>query len=394
MLTSDTRPSAPFRSPLRNLTSLWGCLFVFLLIAFGASLGLAGAVFVGPSLLGYDRTATALLDEAQRLAATDAELSVQAGNLRATGTQQALGRVATDSALNNLAALVGQTATQSVQNVQATRTADAARDAAQRTQIALDYQATQNQLSRNATQVELDFRQTQAALPAGVALTATPGSFGAQAAPPPTATSLPPTTAPTLTLPPSVIPPPSDTPSPTVQPFAINADFSGGIPASGWQVSAADDWAQNQAARDGAWVLSERSVRVPATFEVTYRPAAALSKSYALLFAVDESGGLALIVDTDSLDIASIGLYAFERAQLDDEPFEPQDLTPVRVRDFQRSVEGQARLTLSVTQTQVFVVLDGVSVLSASLPLERQVGAVGVQFPQDARLSRVVVIEN
>ncbi|MEO1286847.1 MAG: hypothetical protein AAFV93_03700 [Chloroflexota bacterium] len=151
-------------SPLRVIVNQWGCLLALIMLGLGAVVGLLGAIFVGPQLLGFDLTATALGEQEIVLAATKVELDEQAQDAISRATSFALDVQSTQAILNNNADLLVQTATQSAQNISATATANANLNVQRQTQVANDFASTQAALNANATQVELDFRNTQSAL--------------------------------------------------------------------------------------------------------------------------------------------------------------------------------------------------------------------------------------
>ncbi len=120
----DTEPNIKRKntSPLRVIVNQWGCLFGIVMLAIGGAMGLLGAIFVGPQLLGFDMTATALMEREIILASTEVDLNTRAQDADARATNFALDSQATQAFMNNDANLLAQTATQSSQNIIATNT--------------------------------------------------------------------------------------------------------------------------------------------------------------------------------------------------------------------------------------------------------------------------------
>src|SRR5215207_4951694 len=134
MKLNDTQPILVKRknqSPLRVIVNKWGFLLGTLMLGMGVIVGLAAAVFVVPSLLGFDMTSTALAEQAFLLAATDADLNQRDRNAVERETQFALDIQATRLDLLNAENLLDQTATQSISNINATATANSVADSRQ-----------------------------------------------------------------------------------------------------------------------------------------------------------------------------------------------------------------------------------------------------------------------
>lgn len=173
MRFDDTQPKKRKNNDLRRQTVITGlgCGLIAAMLFVGVIAGAGGMYIAMPYLFNTDGTAQAYAQtanalELQRttLAQTrDANLT-EAGRISAAATQQALNALGTQAALDNDAALLQQTATQSARYIAATSTAQSVSNVQQMTQSAMNYQATQAQLQRNATQVELDYRATQNAI--------------------------------------------------------------------------------------------------------------------------------------------------------------------------------------------------------------------------------------
>lgn len=210
-------------------------------VVLGAAVMTALILPSGSDLFNLGGTIDALNAQLTHLPGTQSALNTrQAANdatqnaLRNAATSDALNARATELALNNARDALNLTATQSDAFLRATRTAQAALNARQQTQIALNQAATRAALAGNATQVELDFQATRAALTgdtsdtsdAVATITPTAQSF-TTATSPPTVTH-----SPTLTLTPTGTPTPTLTP--IVEGFSATFAFD-----TQWEVDAA-----------------------------------------------------------------------------------------------------------------------------------------------------------
>ncbi len=394
----ETPPKRKNRSPLRVIVNAWGCLLALLMLAIGATLGLTGAIFFAPQLLGFNATATALADEAILLASTQAEVNFRASEAAAAETLFARDSDATRAALGNEEALLGQTATQSQRLIIATETAIAAENSRQRTRIAIDYQATQAQLQQEATAAEIDFRNAQAALgidSSAAEPTADDPNVEAQSVPESTPAALPPTTTPAPT---GVLLPASDTPSPTPQEVRIETDFGGGWDASQWRSVASAAWAQADtgaiARRDGAWLLSRQALRVPYRAEVVFAPAVVLNGAYDVLLSVGEDEGHVLRLLTEGLAVAEVEFYRFDAEALGEAPLQAQDMVLLQRSVVSLPLTEETTLRVTVDSQQLEARLNGDLLLQTALPDSPQPGTVGVALPLEAALLRVSLDES
>ncbi|MCA9912665.1 MAG: hypothetical protein KC496_04935 [Anaerolineae bacterium] len=390
----ETPPKRKNRSPLRVIVNAWGCLLALIMLALGAALGLTGAIFFAPQILGFDATATALADDAIMLASTQADLDFRAEQAEDEATRFARDSDATRAALGSQEELVGQTATQSRTYLLATQTAIAADNIRQQTQIAIDYQATQVQLQENATAAEIDFRNTQAAL--GVQSNAIEPSAEAQAlavesveeaAPPPTVTPMPT----------GVLIPASDTPTPTPAPLEIETDFSEGWQNGLWLASAAADWQTAeggmQAMQNGAWLRSDAELALPYTAEFVFSPAVVLEAQYDLLLSVDGGEGLLLRLTTEALSLAEVNLYRFDSELLEDGTPLAEDMLLLESATISQSLTEQTVIRVRVDEDGLSAQLNDTAIFTADLLRTPYAGSVGIALPMQANLVRISLAE-
>lgn len=392
MTDYDTQSNPPKRknvSPLRVIVNKWGCLLGGLMLAMGVIVGLAASMFVIPSLLGFDSTSTALADREILLAATDADLNQRDRDALERETQFALDAQATGLDLSNAESLLNQTATQSANNIVATATADAAENARQRTQIALDFVATQAELQRNATQVQLDFQNTQAAL--GV------GEFDSQSvstiAVTPTATPLPPT--PTSTV---MLPPPSDTPAPTAIAIHIETDLTTGIDSLYWLASD-DSWEQNergiQAERNNAVLWSRAATwHENFTLAVDIAPAIVLESTYTLLLNIANEDVIAVRIEVNGLAANRVQIVQSQVGFDADTPFDIGLGMVIAESTVDELLTSETRFAVTIETRAVTVYLNDFEILTADLPDDLALGQVGVVLPQGSILQTISVQEN
>ena len=402
MAQFDTQPTAPKRknrSPLRVIVNTWGCLLSLLMLGLGVVVGLAGAILFAPQLLGFNVTATALAEREIVLAATDADLNQRDREANQRATDLVRDNLSTQISLNNSAALLDQTATQSTRNIVATATADAAESARQRTQIALNFAATQAQLEQNATQIQLDFRNTQAALDGD-------SSFESQSvltdvpteAPPPTATPSP--LPPTATV---ILLPPSDTPSPTLSPTTtftpaprvVEADFTQDAHSEDWQFED-ESWSEEtqgiQVISESAWLISRETWQNAYSLTVDIAPAVALESTYTVFFAMDNADTLAVHFDTSSLVVNGVQLV--ETASLLSSNPAADNVANIAMAEVDEPLTSATRIILEVDGATLTVHLNDEVVLSTELPENRKGGKVGVQLPLGAILQKIAVQED
>src|SRR5688572_5497710 len=136
----------------------WGCMFGLVMLVLGLASGGLVMIYALPMLWNYDAELTAAwrdihqIGTAQSIFSRDLDATLQAQNV--SGTQMALlldstqaaqyqAALLTQAALDNNQALLNQTATQSQRYIYATQTAQVVRSEQERTQVALNYQATQ-----------------------------------------------------------------------------------------------------------------------------------------------------------------------------------------------------------------------------------------------------------
>lgn len=384
----ETPPKRKNRSPLRVIVNAWGCLLALIMLALGAALGLTGAIFFAPQILGFDATATALAEEAIFLASTQADLDFRAGQAEDDATRFARDSDATRAALGSQEELIGQTATQSRTYLLATQTAIAADNIRQQTQIAIDYQATQVQLQENATAAEFDFRNTQAAL--GVQSNAVEPTAEAQAlaaADSADEADLPPTITP---MPTGVLMPASDTPTATPVPLEIETTFRDGWDNGLWLASDAADWQMAddgvQALQNGAWLLSDAELALPYAAEFSFAPAVTLEATYDLLLSVDGGEGLVLRLTTEALSLTDVSLYRFDSELLGDGALLAEDMVLLETQPSSLSLRAQTLIRITITENRLVANVNGEEFFTADLLRTPYTGSVGIALPEQALL--------
>ncbi|MDQ7025563.1 MAG: hypothetical protein Q9P44_08395 [Anaerolineae bacterium] len=376
-------------SPLRVMVNKWGFLLGGLMLGMGIIVGLAASMFVIPPLLGFDITSTALADREILLAATDADLNQRDRDALERETQFALDAQATGLDLFNAESLLDQTATQSTNNIIATATANAAENARQRTQIALDFAATRVELQRNATQVQLDFQTTQAAFNGQGS-----DDFDSQAAATlaitPTATPLPPT--PTSTI---MLPPPSDTPAPTAIPIQIVTDLAEGIDSLYW-IASTDRWEQNergiQAEANDAVLWSRAATwQENFTLAVDVAPAIVLESTYALLLNIADGELIAIQIDISGLAANRVQIVQLQVDFVTDISFDSEPSKIIAESSVGELLTSQTRFAVTIETRTVTVYLNETEILTADLPNDLVLGQVGVALPQGSILQTISV---
>ncbi|MGJ3240931.1 MAG: hypothetical protein ACFE0Q_19640 [Anaerolineae bacterium] len=356
-------PKPKNRSPLRVIVNQWGCLFGLVMLALGGAVGLLGAIFIGPQLLGFDLTATALVEREIVLASTQVDLDVREQNADSQETAFALDVQATQALLNNEAQLLAQTATQSAQNSAATITAAVVENVQRQTQVANDFTSTQAALNANATRVDLDFRNTQTAL----------GIESAQ-----------------------ITPSASDANAPTR--YTLNlSEFD--VAQDDWQVSDTDDWQSGTegltALNAGAWLI-EASPRILNTYDfdnyaltVDLRPATVIEADYWVMLALDDRAGLAVHLHTDVLRLTEVGVYRFNRDQLD-QGLNRDALTVISRQAADIALDSRMSITVIVLDDELVLTIDEQTLLNVD-EIEAPAGAIGVQLPAQALLLNIGV---
>lgn len=398
--------------PRFPLMTAWGCLFGLVMLVLGLAVGGLISIYALPALWNYDVTQTVAWGRIYQVAtaqsafadALDMTLRAQAAGatqsalaLQATEAALNIGLQSTQSALSSNQALLNQTATQSQRFVLATLTAQAVQNEQQRTQIALDYAATQVALQQNATQVELNFQATQAALgnnPAAVNQNTpvTSPTFSSQSAPAmatPSATLyLTPTSRTPVLLPPTDTPVPTSTRTvrvPSATPVALSVDFADGLDAALWNVADSEDWQQEnngiRALRAGAWLLSKSQFSGDYTLTLTFVPALVDKADYVVLLNTNEAAGLTLTLQSQALTVTQLNLT--QRGGVIDEVVITQ---PASV-----PLTGSSRLTVIVKNRTIMVTLNNQNILFTGLLDEAGSGQFGVRFPQNAMLTHLEI---
>lgn len=351
------------QSPMRIIVNRWGFLLGFLMLGLGVAMGLLAAIFVGPALLGFDVTATALMEQEIALVATQVELDVQAQDALVRATGFALDVQATQAIINNNADLLDQTATQSAQYIVATHTASAIQNSQRITQVANDFIATQAALNANATQVDIDFRNTQAALGIGSAQSDSN---------------------------------PRATPLPGYHFDMTNFDFDSAI----WQLSDELAWQASNigilANSESAWIresdtriLSSNGFEDTYTIEALISPATVVDADYWILFSMTEESGLAAYFHANTLTVNQLGLYRFDLSQLDDS-LDIDNLTLIQDNTADVSLTGQTQFSVRIEGEIITLFIGDEAVLEVNdVPVES--GAIGVQLPAQSTLLSIAV---
>lgn len=356
------------RSPLRIIVNQWGCLLAFVMLGLGAGFGLLAAIFVGPQILGFDVTATALMEREIILAATAADLDNRAQDANAQATVRALDALATQAILNNDIDLLNQTATQSQQNIVATTTASAAQSAQRQTQVANDFTSTQAALNANATQVELDFRNTQAAL--GITV--------------PSAQNVAQTSA--------------NCESSTSFTTEI-ATFE-----NDWIRSDTTDWDSVTGLRalvDNAWLLENATDNQSLVFcdysntyriEYTLRPVASTEDAYWFFFGVNQNDGLAMYIRTEMINIVEVSLYQFDMLALQDDNLTLDDsLTVISRVSANTALSSQVNFQIDIVEERIIRLIVADTLLLEVSGFQFDSGRVGAQLPEGAVLETISI---
>jgi uncharacterized membrane-anchored protein YhcB (DUF1043 family) len=374
-------------------TFFLACLMVLVGIIIGGSTMLLAAptIFNMPATQAALGTQRAQLEsQAQNLVATEVELHNIANNnellatkvalqLEATRSSQQANVALTTVALANEQTLLLQTATQSQNNVLATQTALAVLDANQRTQVALDYSATQVALNFNATQVELAYQATRSALngtPVGaqsqlVQATNTPITPMPIT---PLATTTPVALAPTR---------PADAP-------LLADEFSNGVSPDVWFVSDTQAWQSTavglKAQTADAWLVSKASLNGDYVLTLVFTPAIVTNATYDILLNTSNGDGLLVRLTVNTLQISKIGLYRFDGGlpiQRLGETFLEQAVSA--------RVGSNATLTLNLRDKKLQILLNNAELLPSTAVTIPTSGAIGVQLPKDATITRITV---
>lgn len=356
-----------------------GCLLTGFMLAIGLLAGIAGTAFFLPQVMNFKATENALRQQAAgtttalsgweaALYATNEAYLYQATQLAqaAVNTQQAQlhSAQATQLALDNAAALLNQTATQSTRNIVATQTANAIFNSAQMTQIALNYAATQAQLQRNATEVELNFQATRAALGDN------------------TTTENRPETVPTATSTPLI----TRTPTPTAAVLLNLEDtFDAGLNISHWNTSNTDAWQNDssglRAAQDNAWLLTNRTVGSRYRLEIDLIPALAhQAEEYSILLNTSEAGSYTLVFRVEALTLRQLRLLKGTETQT--------------MQTYNMSLTGDTRIVVLLDNYQIQVELNSLEILQTDIDETLTRGVTGVRFPMGAVLKRIKLVEN
>ena len=350
------------QSPMRIIVNRWGFLLGFLMLGIGVAFGLLGAIFAAPGLLGFDVTATALMERELALVATQVELDVQAQDAVARATGFALDIQSTQAIINNNADLLAQTATQSAQHIIATNTASAVQNSQRQTQVANDFSATQAALNANATQVDIDFRNTQAAL--GISSAQSDNNIAL-------------------------------TPSPNRIFDMSQFDFDSSV----WQLSNNADWqitvSDISAMNDAAWIYETPSLMpIPDyendyTIEAIISPATVVDADYWLLFGITEESGLAAHFHANTLTVTEVGLYRFDLSQLEN-GLSSDNLTVIQRNAASISLTGETQFNVVINGDNLALSIGDETVLRAN-DVTVETGRIGVQLAAGASISRIEV---
>lgn len=423
----------------RAIANFYGCLLGLAMLFAGLAAGMLGTYIIAPLLYQWDLTEIAVWNNANRigtqqanaastqnaillqtagaqLLTADANRTQSAQNVR-RATDIAMMLVGTEAALLNERNLLQGTATQSAQNIIATRTALAVDNARQMTQIALDYNATQAQLQQNATEVELSFQQTQAAIndnataisdqnasSAQPELTADVESVAQIALPTETAIlptdtpePAPDTATPTVTNTPSPEPTATATTAPSQTPVPTATQDPNIIDLEQWELSDDLDWSVEEdglrAQVSGAWLLSRETYEGNYSLDLNFLPAFADSSEYLILLNTPEAGdGILLRLSAVGLQIRQVGLFLFPVTVLE----EPQSLSlaDLRALDTQQTdlrLTGENELTVQWQARQIVVSLNNNLLLSTRLPVSQPEGRAGVLLPNGVFMSRFTI---
>lgn len=351
-------------SPMRVIVNQWGCLLALLMLGAGVVVGLAGAVLFAPELLGFDLTATALMDRELALAATDVDLDIREQDAISQATSFALDVLSTQAVLGNEENLLAQTATQSAQNIIATNTASAVQNVQRQTQVANDFAATQSALNANATQVDIDFRNTQAAL--GVGNAQSDNNIAA-------------------------------TPLSRYTFDMREFDFSSSL----WQLSNSSDWQSSDngllAVSDAVWlreaeahILSNYDFQNTYTIETRLIPATVNQADYWVLFAIGENDGLAAYFHSETLAVREVGLYRFDLSLLDESLTIDSPLTVIQRNAANVALNGQTQLAVTIAGENIAFLVNEETVFTAD-GITVESGAIGVQLPAQSTLLSIGV---
>ncbi len=368
---SSKRGTAPVRNPRRWIErALWAVallligllgLVVYLVMYQPDTLGLQGFSDATQTADTFDLTGVALGGTA--IAISDREFDI--GN--------------TAAALDARSTLVDQRETQSAQDFIATETSIAVSNAQQGTAAALEYQSTQVAFAQEATRVELNYRGTQAALNRDA--TAIALGFATQSAPGQLNTT--------------------DTP-PTLEGRPLfEENFAIGLSGTQWRFGEAADWTLTgdgsiRANRSGAWLLTQINTFSDYTFTVEISPLPDVFADYYVLVNVPtERDGLTLRLTYNGARLTTSGLYRFNPTQLiAGDGLLGEVLVPVQAVQLPNT-PPQSTLTIVVTVrgTDFNASSGDVLLLTATLDAPLPGGAVGVQLPAGAGLTRVVVTD-
>lgn len=385
------RPPFPVKPKTRTGVPLSTFLLLLLMVLMGIAIG-GSAVLVGaPTLFNvavtqaYFQTQAAQLEnQAQALAATRVELDTLRGAISNDATAQSINLLATDSALQNDAALLAQTATQSRNFALATATANAANTTRQLTLVAQDYRATQSQLNQNATQVELNYQATLSALSVEPQSNNVAPGLQALAAV---------VAAPTATV--VVVP---ATPRPTFLPFDSSAtprpgelpffeQFSNGIASERWLSSGSTDWSQSQESivsqSEQAWVMSRRAAVTDA--RIVWKPALQSPATYDVVLIGQNGENWFIRLSVEALNVVRTSVYRFDGG------LPIQGVGELLIANSgTAALKGSNDLTITLGQT-LTVTLNDTLLLTMTERTLPDAPTVGVQFPIGASLSAITL---
>jgi len=379
----DTQPLRPVQ------TSRRGSYVIMLLLALIALslafFGVAGVILYRPGLVGLESTANVAQTEIS-FEGTRMALGATADALGATAqfsADVAFSNESTRAALDNRQMMLEQAETQSVLDAQATQTAVAIANAQQATRAAVDFQSTQAAFQQAATQAELAYQGTQAALRQEA--TAVALGFATDA---PSAQDI-------LT----------QTPPPTLTAVPLFRDgFESGLQTQLWDFSAPQDWTLSRngtlvAERSGAWLLTQMNDLREYAFEVALQPlqGAQFAADYHLLLNVNAApqspNGLAVRISYDGSRVTAVGLHLFSLADLySGDGLLNRPLTAVQAQQVNLPPDTTIRARAELRGQRLIVVVNERLALDVALEMQPQPGAVGLQVPRGAGITRVTLL--
>ena len=358
---SNNRKTQPIPKTRRRFSWMLWLMILLLAVTLG---GVTTIILYEPELFGMGLTGD--------LTVTHAALSnrVQDVELSAQAISQLEFEVhSTQAALDNRQLLIDQRETQSALDIQATQTGVAIANAQQATRAALDFQGTQIAFNRQATQVELDYQGTQAAL----SRDATAVALGFA------------TEAPNAQL--------TATPSPTYTAVPFFTDgFAQGIDGGLWRFGDAADWRVTDgellALRTGSWLLTQVNDLSDYTLQVDLTTLTSPADYFIILNSIE---GLAIRLTHNGERLTGAGLYRFTLDQLLNESgLIGRTITPLQASQVTIDPSVDLNIQVMLNGRNVTAIVNGSTVIEATLAGDPLSGAAGVQLPVNARLRRIV----